>query len=54
MAARLAAGSTTIAFALTEPDAGSNSHNVSTTRATGAWVLSGQKHYISSKTDKLS
>ncbi len=45
----LAAGTTTIAFALTEPDAGSNSHNVSTTatRDGDGWVLSGQKHYIS-------
>lgn len=45
----LAKGTTTIAFALTEPDAGSNSHNVSTTatRDGDTWVLSGQKHYIS-------
>jgi alkylation response protein AidB-like acyl-CoA dehydrogenase len=45
----LAAGTTTICFALTEPDAGSNSHNVSTTatRDGDHYVLSGQKHYIS-------
>jgi alkylation response protein AidB-like acyl-CoA dehydrogenase len=45
----LASGATTIAFALTEPDAGSNSHNVSTTatKEGDGWVLTGQKHYIS-------
>jgi alkylation response protein AidB-like acyl-CoA dehydrogenase len=45
----LADGSLKMAFAITEPDAGSNSHNISTiARANGAdWVLSGRKTYIS-------
>ncbi len=45
----LAAGTTRICFALTEPDAGSNSHQITTTaRKDGdGWVLSGQKVYIS-------
>jgi alkylation response protein AidB-like acyl-CoA dehydrogenase len=38
-----------IAFAITEPDAGSNSHNISTTatRDGESWVLRGTKYYIS-------
>ncbi len=38
-----------IAFAITEPDAGSNSHNISTTatRDGDRWVLQGTKYYIS-------
>jgi alkylation response protein AidB-like acyl-CoA dehydrogenase len=45
----LADGTRRMAFALTEPDAGSNSHNVSTTaRRDGAgWVITGGKYYIS-------
>jgi alkylation response protein AidB-like acyl-CoA dehydrogenase len=45
----LADGTRRMAFALTEPDAGSNSHNVSTTarRAGPGWVISGGKYYIS-------
>jgi alkylation response protein AidB-like acyl-CoA dehydrogenase len=45
----LADGTRRMAFALTEPDAGSNSHNVSTTaRRDGLrWVITGGKHYIS-------
>ncbi len=45
----LADGSVTMAFAITEPDAGSNSHKITTTaRRDGSdWVLSGQKVYIS-------
>jgi alkylation response protein AidB-like acyl-CoA dehydrogenase len=45
----LADGSRKIAFGLTEPDAGSNSHQVSTTaRKDGdGWAISGQKYYIS-------
>jgi alkylation response protein AidB-like acyl-CoA dehydrogenase len=45
----LADGSTTMAFAITEPDAGSNSHGITTTaRRTGdGWSLSGRKVYIS-------
>jgi alkylation response protein AidB-like acyl-CoA dehydrogenase len=42
-------GTGTMAFAITEPDAGTNTHNISTTarRAGDDWVLSGQKIYIS-------
>ncbi|MGQ4618613.1 acyl-CoA dehydrogenase family protein [Nocardia sp. R7R-8] len=45
----LADGSRKMAFGLTEPDAGSNSHNVSTTatRDGDGWVISGGKYYIS-------
>src|ERR1700757_3081228 len=45
----IADGSLTMAFAITEPDAGSNSHRITTTarRDGGDWVLSGQKVYIS-------
>ena len=45
----LADGTRRMAFALTEPDAGSNSHNVSTTaRRDGAgWAITGGKYYIS-------
>jgi len=45
----LADGSTKMAFAITEPDAGSNSHRITTTaRRDGSdWVLSGQKVFIS-------
>jgi alkylation response protein AidB-like acyl-CoA dehydrogenase len=45
----LADGTRRMAFALTEPDAGSNSHNVSTTarRAGAGWGITGGKYYIS-------
>ena len=45
----IADGSLTMAFAITEPDAGSNSHRITTTaRRDGSdWILSGQKVYIS-------
>jgi alkylation response protein AidB-like acyl-CoA dehydrogenase len=45
----IADGSITMAFAITEPDAGSNSHKITTTaRHDGSdWILSGQKVYIS-------
>lgn len=45
----IADGSRKIAFGLTEPDAGSNSHQVSTTarRDGDGWVITGQKYYIS-------
>ena len=45
----LASGAVKMAFAITEPDAGSNSHRLSTvaTRDGGDWVLSGRKTYIS-------
>jgi alkylation response protein AidB-like acyl-CoA dehydrogenase len=47
-------GTATMAFAITEPDAGTNSHNITTTARRDAlpdgrseWVLKGQKIYIS-------
>src|SRR3954466_6702713 len=42
-------GTTKFAFAITEPDAGSNSHNLSTSarRDNGKWILRGQKTFIS-------
>jgi len=46
----LATGELTMAFAITEPDAGSNAHKLTTTgrRAEdGGWVLSGRKVFIS-------
>ncbi|MFE1770401.1 acyl-CoA dehydrogenase family protein [Streptomyces sp. NPDC059008] len=45
----LADGSRTMAFGITEPDAGSNSHRITTTaRREGAdWVLSGRKVFVS-------
>ncbi|MDI9886009.1 acyl-CoA dehydrogenase family protein [Streptomyces sp. HNM0645] len=45
----LADGTRTMAFGITEPDAGSNSHRITTTarRTEGGWVLSGRKVFIS-------
>ncbi len=45
----IAAGSTKVAFAITEPDAGSNSHNISTAakRDNGKYILRGTKTFIS-------
>ncbi len=45
----LADGTATYAFSITEPDAGSNSHKITTTaeRDGDQWVLNGQKTYIS-------
>ncbi|GAA1479793.1 acyl-CoA dehydrogenase [Gordonia sinesedis] len=45
----LADGTITMAFGITEPDAGSNSHNITTTaRRDGSdWILNGRKIYIS-------
>ncbi len=45
----LADGSAKIAFGLTEPDAGSNSHRITTTarRDGSGWVLHGQKVFVS-------
>ena len=45
----IADGSFRMAFAITEPDAGSNSHNITTTvrRDGDDWVLTGQKVFIS-------
>jgi len=42
-------GSLTMVFAITEPDAGSNSHNLATNvrEDGGEWVLNGGKYYIS-------
>jgi alkylation response protein AidB-like acyl-CoA dehydrogenase len=46
---RLASGETKMVFAITEPDAGSNTHQLATraTRDGDGWVLRGTKHYIS-------
>ncbi|TCO52399.1 acyl-CoA dehydrogenase family protein [Actinocrispum wychmicini] len=46
---RFADGTVTMAFGITEPDAGSNSHKIITTgrRDGGDWVLTGQKVFIS-------
>lgn len=45
----IAAGTRKVAFGLTEPDAGSNSHEVATTasRDGDGWRISGTKYYIS-------
>jgi len=49
----IAAGTLKIAFAITEPKAGSNSHNLSTsaTRENGKYILRGEKTYISGVED---
>ena len=47
---RFADGSVKMSFAITEPDAGSNSHQITTTARRdpdGGWRLSGTKYYIS-------
>jgi len=49
---RMADGGMKMAFAITEPDAGSNSHRITTTArqaddGSGDWIISGQKYYIS-------
>ena len=45
----LADGSVIMAFGITEPDAGSNSHRITTTarRDGGDWLLTGRKYYVS-------
>jgi alkylation response protein AidB-like acyl-CoA dehydrogenase len=47
----LANGTRTMAFGITEPDAGSNSHRITTTARrdpdTGYWILTGRKVFIS-------
>src|SRR3954453_19561843 len=45
----IASGDTIMAFGITEPDAGSNSHNITTTaRRDGSdWLLTGRKIYVS-------
>ncbi len=43
-------GSVKMSFAITEPDAGSNAHNITTSarrNPDGGWLLSGHKYYIS-------
>jgi alkylation response protein AidB-like acyl-CoA dehydrogenase len=52
----IAAGTTRVAFAITEPDAGSNSHNISTaaSKQNGSYVLRGNKYYISGVEDAQS
>ncbi|MEJ8278692.1 acyl-CoA dehydrogenase family protein [Pseudonocardia spirodelae] len=49
----LADGSTKVVFAITEPDAGSNTHRMATRaeRDGDDWVLHGTKHYISGTDD---
>jgi alkylation response protein AidB-like acyl-CoA dehydrogenase len=50
----IADGSIKVAFAITEPDAGSNSHRITTTARRdpdGGWRLSGTKYYISGVDD---
>ena len=44
----IADGSTVVAFGITEPDAGSNSHNLTTTahRDGDDWVLNGRKTFV--------
>jgi alkylation response protein AidB-like acyl-CoA dehydrogenase len=46
---RIASGSSIMAFGITEPDAGSNSHKLTTvaTRDGDTWILNGRKIYIS-------
>lgn len=47
---RLADGSAVMAFGITEPDAGSNSHKITTAAARregGGWILNGRKVYVS-------
>lgn len=50
---RLADGSTKMSFAITEPDAGSNSHHITTTavRDGDDYLLTGSKYYISGLDD---
>ncbi len=45
----LSSGETIMAFGVTEPDAGSNTHKITTTarRDGDDWVLSGRKYYVS-------
>ncbi|MEU6218397.1 acyl-CoA dehydrogenase family protein [Streptomyces sp. NPDC047022] len=45
----LADGTRTMAFGITEPDAGSNSHRITTTarREGGDWILNGRKVFVS-------
>jgi alkylation response protein AidB-like acyl-CoA dehydrogenase len=49
----IAAGTTRVAFAVTEPDAGTNTHNISTAarKEDGRWLLRGTKTFISGVED---
>jgi alkylation response protein AidB-like acyl-CoA dehydrogenase len=49
----IAAGTTRVAFAITEPDAGSNSHNIATAASpsNGSYLLRGTKTFISGVED---
>jgi alkylation response protein AidB-like acyl-CoA dehydrogenase len=49
----IASGAVKVAFAITEPDAGSNSHNISTAarRSNGRYILRGTKTFISGVED---
>jgi alkylation response protein AidB-like acyl-CoA dehydrogenase len=51
----IASGEEKMAFAITEPDAGSNSHRISTVAAPdgGGWRLRGTKYYISGVDDSV-
>lgn len=46
---QMASGDITVVFAVTEPDAGSNTHGITTTatRTEGGYTISGSKYYIS-------
>jgi alkylation response protein AidB-like acyl-CoA dehydrogenase len=46
---KLATGRTKVVFAITEPNAGSNTHQLATTarRVGDEWILNGEKYYIS-------
>jgi alkylation response protein AidB-like acyl-CoA dehydrogenase len=46
---RMASGESKVVFAITEPEAGSNSHEITTkaVRDGDSWILSGTKYYIS-------
>jgi alkylation response protein AidB-like acyl-CoA dehydrogenase len=50
---RLATGRTKVVFAITEPEAGSNTHRLATNarREGDEWVLNGEKYYISGVDD---
>ena len=50
---KLASGEMKMAFAITEPDAGSNSHRIATqgTKDGNDWLISGTKYYISGADD---
>jgi len=52
----IASGRERMAFAITEPDAGSNSHNLATsaTREADGWRVRGEKYYISGVDDARS